>query len=215
MRSKLGNLYWAKGDLARSRAYSEQALEILRETGNQFHEGITLGNLGTLYQREGEFSLAKQAYEAASELHRCLGNRFGYCITLVYLGNLALEMKELDSGRQQLREALMIARALKSPALKERAYLGLGDLERIAQRYDDALDYFDEAETLIRSLENQVSLGVFLCKRGLLTAAIGKDPTLYLEQAQEIAAQIKAESGSRLGVALTELQEGIRQSRQG
>ncbi len=77
------------GDISGSTNYSEQVLELARQTGNRRLEGSGFYLLGMVQEAKGDFQIAQECYTRAMEVWREIGYEKGVYATLNQLGNIA------------------------------------------------------------------------------------------------------------------------------
>ena len=135
-----GHLERDLGDLMRSRAHLELALEHARRGHDRALEGVVLGNLATTMLVAGDAAAARRTYEAALALHRRVGNRRFEGFAEAWLGILAAEERLPAEAETRLRAALAIAESLGDfwSASRPLAHLAVlvarrGDLEEAAE----------------------------------------------------------------------------------
>jgi tetratricopeptide (TPR) repeat protein len=154
--------------------YFEQALAILRDTGNRRDQAQPANNLAFCYLILGRHEEAVTALLDALELQREVGRRYGEAVALCNLGEAYLELGRQAEAIEHSERALAIAREVGS--VRDEAYalynlgraqLDLGHLAEAARLFDQALsihraagDRYGEAGVLRRIGAAQVSAGM-------------------------------------------------------
>lgn len=75
MQANLAGLYGATGRAAEAESGFRRALDIDREVGNRWSEGVALGGLAGVLRLQGRAGPAIRAFDEALAIHRELGNR--------------------------------------------------------------------------------------------------------------------------------------------
>lgn len=140
-----GRLAWCCDDDLAARTFYTEAIEILRELGEEADVGLLLTFLGFVERNEGNFELAEKHFAEGYEI----GNRLGHeRITVVAIsgrGSLAADRGDFVQARALKQEALDIFRELG-----DRWVFGL--LSWSLARVVIAAGEFDYAATLLRDL---------------------------------------------------------------
>jgi tetratricopeptide (TPR) repeat protein len=148
------NLAQAYVDLRRfDEAWSaaQRSLDIQRQQGNRYLEGVTLGILGRASRELGRFTDAVGHLELALAIFRELGQQYGEADSLTDLADALLCLDQVDNAVARLRESLVIRREIgdvHGEAVTLRL-LGLaldraGDTRRARAQLAEALRLFEE-----------------------------------------------------------------------
>jgi tetratricopeptide (TPR) repeat protein len=138
---------------------------------------------------------------------REIGNVEAEGIVLCNLGMVHDALAKLDEAERNYESALAIAREFELRRLEGQILGYAGVLSARRGKLDEARVRLDAGETLLRAVNDRVSLGILLCNRceaeqlgGSTSAAAAA-----LSAVEEIAAEVSAGADSELGFALTRL----------
>jgi tetratricopeptide (TPR) repeat protein len=155
-----------------------QTLDIYREVGNRWGEGMALHNLGIVSHRLGSFARAGAYYEQALDIHREIGQRQGEGQGLSYQGLLAYHLGDYEAAREYSQQALLIAENLGHRDTQGLAstFLGhacveLGLLAEATNAYHQALTLRQELDQLNLAMEPLAGLARVYLAQGDLTQA--------------------------------------------
>ncbi|MFL6233032.1 MAG: CHAT domain-containing protein [Thermoanaerobaculia bacterium] len=173
-----GYLYLDLGEADLAGERFREALALFHQAQDRDHEAVTLNALGLLAKDAGHPAAALEPLQSALAL-REPGSR-GQAVTLNTLGVAYRLLGRLEDARRAYQEALAIFRRL-GDAREQASCLGnLGRLEATAGQDATALDHFDRALGLYRTLADPPDLAWalegkarVLHRRGDLEAARG------------------------------------------
>jgi len=151
----------------------EQALSLLRETGDRRNVGFMLNNLGVVAHLQGDYSAAAARYEEALAIFREVGER---TCELPGLGNLAgaqVGLGEYEAAEANLRQAVAWAGTTGHFALSM-IYCYLAESLCGQGKTDDALDAARTALELGLKTENQDYIGSAWRALGLVASRAGE-----------------------------------------
>jgi tetratricopeptide (TPR) repeat protein len=144
--SNLGDSLREIGALRDALNALRQALLLSRESGERFHEGVSLQLLGQTLGSTGQNRLAHVALRKSRQLFR--GNRQGEGLADAHLAQLALWIGDLKKAFTWAERAWALAAARKlerdfihAALLQGRVALGAGDLSRAEERLHYALTH--------------------------------------------------------------------------
>ncbi|MFD0315632.1 AfsR/SARP family transcriptional regulator [Streptomyces flavalbus] len=113
--ANLGDAYQRLGRYDDAVTCLEEAMTVLRTSGNRWVEGVALDFLGTVRHRLDRHDDAIIAYRQALEAHRDVGNQWGEGHTLGHLGEVLLSVGRPEEARTAWRRALKIFGELDHP----------------------------------------------------------------------------------------------------
>jgi DNA-binding SARP family transcriptional activator/Tfp pilus assembly protein PilF len=181
----LSDEFLAEGDFATARSYLEQALVLQRAVQAQWNVGHTLRCIGTIFHRLGDYAQARDYYQQALDLCGELGMAFYEGQSLAYVSLLSHHEGDDLAAREQSERGLAIAREigdrLGQGCLLDslgHALAGLGELDRAADAYHQALALRRELDEPHLAAESLAGLARVALQRGNVGAA--------MEQVEEI-----------------------------
>jgi DNA-binding SARP family transcriptional activator/tetratricopeptide (TPR) repeat protein len=160
--------------------YFEQALAILRETGERRDQGRAANNLAFCYLILGRYEEAVGPLLDALELQRELGRRYGEAVALCNLGEAYVELGRYDEAIARSQEALAIAREVRSVRDEGYALYNLGRAHLALGRLAEATGLFEQALAIHRAARDRYGEARVLGRIGTTHVRAGR-----LEQARE------------------------------
>jgi tetratricopeptide (TPR) repeat protein len=143
---KLGNVEYTQGNLLKSLAYFNEALERAKLTKNSITIGVCLGNIGLIYSDKGDLDSALKYLEDALKIDREIGYKQGEAAALGNIGLIYKAKGDLDSALKYHEDALKIHREIgyKQGEANQLGNIGLiysdkGDLDSALKYLEDAL----------------------------------------------------------------------------
>jgi predicted ATPase/class 3 adenylate cyclase len=116
----------AQGEIARTRAILEEALESARGLGHKQLAATILGNLGTLAFSQEEYERGEKLVEEALELTRELGDKLNTAIALIMLGYSAFIRSDYVRAKERYEEGLVVSKSCGEKQSISSTLLGLG-----------------------------------------------------------------------------------------
>ncbi|MGF1537780.1 MAG: CHAT domain-containing protein [Elainellaceae cyanobacterium] len=160
----LGTTYIRLGQIERAISLLQQAREqyqalvadIAAQSSNragQVQEGLILNGLALAYSRSGDGMQALRFAKLSLADYRINGDLRGEAIALNQVGQAYLQLGDLDKARRYLTQALDFTQAKDDPAGMARSRYGLGQLAAQENKPEEALDQYDKALEIWRSLK--------------------------------------------------------------
>ena len=132
--------------------------------------------LGRVYQMNGNVEKSVKAYLKAVRICETLELRSRLCWHFVNLGSIFMNMSDDESAEEYFRKALKMTDDISIDA-RAAAYANLGNIYFRRRKYDDALELYNQAESLYkkRSTEDRTNLSVIANWKGKLYGELGKE----------------------------------------
>lgn len=143
--------------------------------------------------RLGRMDEAMQRARSVLERVRALGNRIEECRILNIMGWIALEKKEALLTKQYLKEALEIAREMKSPDVESKALNNLAMAEgSLNGNYALAREYYEQSYKISQMTGDQNNVIASLANLGYVAGMLGDFSAArsYYEQALRMAMEV-------------------------
>ncbi len=152
----LGNYY--KGNLVRAFDYYEEAEREATATSDSIQLGYAQNNIGRLFAEQGMLTQSYPYFARAEAIFKSTRDESG--LAYVYQSFAALYKTEQDfvKSEQRYREALTIRLRLGNTRDIMSAMVLLGKLYMEIKRYDDALFYFQKADSAARVIHDNLGL---------------------------------------------------------
>ncbi len=163
-----------------SLAYTQQSLQLTRDTGDRQREAIALSNMGQGWLMLGDFEQARRWLEEGLQLQRAHGDLAPQCNSLSNLSRLALWQGESERALDLARAAHDISRAVDGSDLGALALLCMGLAELARGQPGHAAQRLEEARQLVlgygdsQSHELTAALAHLALLRGDLPAAVAQ-----------------------------------------
>ncbi|MDB5688497.1 MAG: tetratricopeptide repeat protein [Sphingomonas bacterium] len=150
-----GDILMTQGAIALDRSQTQRAFALFRQAyaiflkaGDTRAQAIALQNIGTIYSDAGDQRSVLRYYAQAAEVHR---SDQGLAQTAANnLGTAYKELGDLPRADAQYRQALALARVVKSPVLEVRALNNLAAVALLRGRLPEAERYADRGLALAR-----------------------------------------------------------------
>lgn len=136
--------------------------------------------LGKIYERNDEHDKSVEAYRIVVRMCESMQMRTRLAWHYLNVGNGYLAMSDLESAREYFHKAINIGDDTSERA-KASAYANLGFCYYEEQRYEEALEYFERAESIYQSIsaDDYYNLSIIEAWRGRLYAELdNKEETL-------------------------------------
>jgi len=134
------------GDLVKAREYSEEAVTLARDLGDQRELAAAFNALAQLHRVEGELGLAEPLFENAVLITRELGDQEGIAIGLLNLAMVSIGRGSGEQARRMLLEVVTIARQIGSQPVGQSALDVTAGLCATRQQWEEAVRLFTAAE---------------------------------------------------------------------
>jgi tetratricopeptide (TPR) repeat protein len=144
-----------RGNLKGAEARYQGALETVQGYGDRWMEAILTNNLGDLaLAQEGGLDRAEAFYRKAQSLREALGDQNGLTYTLMGLASVAQAKGDLDRAEGMARQFLEQARRTQLRPMEALALYNLGELNRLAARYEPARGFYRQSLALHQELDD-------------------------------------------------------------
>ncbi len=174
--------------------YSGHALELYKQLGDLWGQGIIYNNIGARAYFEGRWDEAVIMYGRSREACEKIGDAVSAALGTVNAGEILSDQGHYEDAEPLFRKALRVWKAAGDPSSVAYATSNLGRLAYRRGEYDDAMALleearttFEETATLADAIEAQARIA-----ECLLFAGKTDEP---LEIAEELLERTKATSG--------------------
>jgi predicted ATPase/class 3 adenylate cyclase len=150
LRGAGGIAYW-QNDLPRSRQLYEEAVAIYRQLGDEAGLGAALNDLAYLPMLMGEPDLAERLFTEARDIFRELGDRWQAALAEMNIASTKFFLGDYERARDVIEAVVPVIRERGDRFWLTEAITGLGQLEQLTGRFDDARRHY--AESLNLALE--------------------------------------------------------------
>lgn len=170
----------------------DEALSLVRKSGNREMQALLLFHVGTVRLRLGQHQEALRELQESLTLNRRVSNDLGASNALATLGQVYNESGQYAQAGRYFDEAIAIQRRKRLDedlaASLNRKGLNEFDLKRV----DSALAAFDEALRIARRLDNRQLQANILNNLGVVQMQIGQyeQARSYYQQTLELARQL-------------------------
>jgi tetratricopeptide (TPR) repeat protein len=166
-------LFWmVRGHLAEGRAWFEAALTAPGASDDP-NRADALSAAGTLVYRAGEYELARPWWEEARDRFDRAGDVSNTARTLGHLAGIALAEGDLDRATKLWEQSASELRTLGDEMRLAIALGNLGFAMSSRQRYEQAIEYLEEALLLSQHAHNWITECAVLFNLGRATFELG------------------------------------------
>lgn len=203
LHNMLGLTHQKIGNIEKSRAHLNQALELRVVNHDVLGEARTLGNLAATYLAQGRYIKAVEHYQLAQQLFtntaHATPNDLGNIQT--NLGSVYAEMGQYDKALIHQHQALTIYQQAGNTAGIASSYHNIGYIESEQQNYAAALDAFRRAIALREKIHDRFGAAETRNNLGMLFSEMGrqKEALHALFQALPVLEELNA----RIQIAAT------------
>jgi len=147
----LGNLYFDRAELARSKRCFEEARALSSRFGRREWEAHHVVNLGRVAQEQGRISEAVSLVDKGLEIYREIGSTTGEAFAQTNLGSLACKSGELDDARRRFECAHELFSGLDDRRGLAITLNNLGHVSHVAGELIRARSFYDQSAALLDS----------------------------------------------------------------
>ncbi|MCV3214532.1 CHAT domain-containing tetratricopeptide repeat protein [Plectonema radiosum NIES-515] len=148
----IGQIYHSLGQDTKAISFYQQAIAILKQTGDRTNEGITLSKIGLSYQSLGQYSKALKFYSSGLAIFKQVGDkspdslvRTGEGITLTDIGGLYKSLGEYPKALRFLEQGLAISREVRNRSGEGVALRNIGEVYDDLEQYPKAISFLEPA----------------------------------------------------------------------
>ena len=195
-------LQWNREDLAGARQSYEQALDLLRSTGNKRGLAEVAFSIGNVLRAQGELGSARQMSEEALANFREVGARDAEAHTLMRIASLRALQGDVQGARTVFHDARDACHDTGKRELESFLLAEFAEALQVQGQMDDAQALLDEALELARDAGAKLETALALSKQADLCLDRGRlaEAKLKYEDSLEVARQFS--SKSRIAYAL-------------
>jgi len=148
-----GIILWLRLQLNEAAVLFEQSLAIAREFHDILRESISLGGLGGIRWAQARLAEAEALLREAIEVSTSIQNQDDVGVWLGWLGAILGARGEVAQGQQHLHEGERLLRSRNRPVRLVRALTLRGMLEIGDQNQEKAKRFYEEAKSIVASLQ--------------------------------------------------------------
>lgn len=204
--TNLGIVYFEKGDFDEALSCFEQGLNRARELGDKLLMAIAIGSMGSVFQKRGDYEKAESLFRNDLKVCQELGDKQGIAIAFGLLGELYSLKGDFEKADRFLSKNLELSRELGYQKGIAKALDNLGDVAFFTGKNEGAIDYYDEAISVARKIDNKLVLGFSLLEKinPLIKLKRWEEARSISQEARNIALKIRNHDmlfGARLAFA--------------
>jgi CHAT domain-containing protein/tetratricopeptide (TPR) repeat protein len=152
--NNLATLDALKGNYPEAIKKVQQVLEIVRRTGNQATEPMTLRNMGVLYSNQANYAKAEEFYRQARDLVKRSGNRPAQLSDLLEQGRFYVNLGDYPKALDFSQQALKLSQDLGQKPQEVVALTNIGSTYRWQKQYAKAIPFYQQALTIVREIRD-------------------------------------------------------------
>lgn len=165
----LGIVYKNQGNLSKAMECYDRQYQICRDFGYKHGIGIVCGNIGIIYKVQGNYEKAMTYYQIKKSVCEELGDRRGLGVVMNNIGSLygmQLRYSEAVTAFQVYRRTCLELGDNRGLSM---SLFNIGNAYENESDFTNALDYYNRAIELAKSINNNHYLCIYLeCKASLL-----------------------------------------------
>ncbi|BAY33799.1 TPR domain protein [Nostoc carneum NIES-2107] len=148
----IGRIYFTSGETQKALDFYNQALNLQRASQDLDGQVNTLETIGRVYSQLGESQKALIAFNQALEIQRTRKNIPGQVDTLTNIATLYSSLGDNQKARETLNQVLELQKQLPQTDPNKQAitYMGIGLTYVVANDYQKALEYYNQARSLFQ-----------------------------------------------------------------
>ncbi|MDX2303660.1 MAG: tetratricopeptide repeat protein [Microscillaceae bacterium] len=190
----IGQIYLKFGDYEKALEYQLKAIRVYEQVGDKGGEAASIDNLGNIYMAYENYEKAIELFTRALELSQSLNAPSLKAISLRNLAEAYLKTKKYTQAAELFQQAInLFNKTSNQPKNLAKAYYGLGRVQKIRNRDNEALSLFLKALDIQKSTLDQegishsyLSIADLYIQTQNTTRAID-----YLNQSLEIAQKLR------------------------
>ncbi len=152
---EIGDIYYEKGDLEKAIDYSEQVLQINKQSKNWQGYANSLSSIGKIYFQSAEFQLSDKYLTEALSIKDSLNDNTEKASILRHLGLIDLKLGNLAQSEKNLKKGLDFAIKQNLKEEVKESYLALSEYFEKTNNNSSALNYYKLYINLKDSLNSQ------------------------------------------------------------
>jgi len=159
------------------------ALQIMKSHGDLASAANVLWNLAEVSLWQGKVDLGFAYFDDMIEAYERLGNRKLLANALSFKSIELLRFGTVEDARCMRNRSLELTREIDDDQLTAWSLWELGEIDRVAGKFDEARERYTEALQIFQSLDNDIGIAFYFRGFGDLFLAIG-DPNSSLDYFQ-------------------------------
>ena len=188
--NNLGWLTLSQGDLKKSEAELNKALELFTRIGNPVWMSVVRSNLGWLAERKGDRAGALKQFQEALKQSEATKDTGNTAVLLYNIGTTYNKMEEFVRARVMFTRSLELERTLDRPDKQAICLMGIGNTYRSEGNTSQALENYEKARPIFERIGDHTGAG--LVAENAAALFDGTDPskalTYYRKALREYAA---------------------------
>jgi len=152
---EIGDIYYEKGDLDKAIEYSEQVLQINKQSKNWQGYSNSLSSIGKIYFQSANFQKSKDYFSEALQIKDSLNDNTEKASILRHLGLIDLRKGNLSQAETNLKNSLDFAKKQNLKEDVKESYFSLSEFYEKRNNISGALSYYKLYINLKDSLNNQ------------------------------------------------------------
>ncbi|HLP90448.1 MAG TPA: tetratricopeptide repeat protein [Nostocaceae cyanobacterium] len=201
----LGNAYYYLGQYQWAIKLYQKRLNISRDIGDRYGEGISLNALGNIYHFLGQYQQAIEFCQQSLDISREIGDRNNEGISLMNLGNAYRSFGQYQRAIEICQQSLEISREISDHDNEGKSLNNLGNAYYSQELYPQAIEFYQQSLNIFKKIGNRngestslLNLGNTYKYQGQYQRAIE-----FYQQSLEISKEISDRYGK--GFALNNL----------
>ena len=184
---QIGRVYYSLKEYQQASDYYQRALVVQGEVNDDLGARITLNGIGRIYDRLGDYQQALDYYQQAvairQEDNATCSDRAWQRITLTGIGRIYQRWEDYQQAFANYQQAAAIEQELSncpeedippSYARGARLFYNTGLVAQELGKYQEGLDYLQQALTIYQRVEDQDEQWIILHQMGVVSRKMGE-----------------------------------------
>lgn len=196
--------------------HCRRGLDLCRQLGHSYGEGLALGNLGGIHFAKRDLSAALQYYLAALRIFERLDDHYGQAQSLMGISITLAKQGKLTQAMTKLEACLAIQRTIGDRFGEAQSLNNLGIIQRLQGQIPQAIESFESSLKLKRELGDKQGTATALSNMSYAYQQLGElDPAIAAaEESLMLFIDLHTPEAERVARQLARVKK-LKQSKQG
>jgi predicted ATPase/transcriptional regulator with XRE-family HTH domain len=170
----LGMMRWRTGEVAEAYAIVEEALKVLRRSGDEWDVHFAVHQLAHLTDETGDPHRGIDLFLSSLEGYRALGDQWGVAFGHCCVGRTLQKHGRQDESRQHLQRAFEIFESLGDEWFVSTTAGRLGDVEFSSGNFRTSARWYQRSAALFQEVGEELGIADSLVRLGQISVEFGE-----------------------------------------
>lgn len=166
--SNVGDSYYNLGKFDEAYFYFTNAYKVAKAIDKPLQMTIALYNVGKVFKELGQYDRALSHFKISEKLSKEIDDKEGEAYLLDEYGDMFIRTGKYDSALLTLKNSLAVSRKLDIDILKPKTLTKIARAYRRKKDFENSLAYYDTANTLYQSSNNQYGIAEVRLGQGII-----------------------------------------------